>query len=496
MFKKCRNWVVEKFWGRQKALLWLVIVLSTILITSEEAFATLNILQNPISIETTATIQKSFEINISNTHPFPIYNISFSPLDGFNFPNNLQLEVNKSLLTNFTVLTSNEFSSQLTSRVKFNFFTQVQTNPGRHNVTINPNSFAPNNIAIEIGDTVIWFNNGTLSHNIRSQFFDITLTPNQTYEYTFNSLGTFEIQDVGFNFGMVIAVNPVSNQQLTNNPNFDINFTININSQLIDTNVNFEIIDNNLTVAYNSQTEGLLRITNTGSKTARNIILKSSSNWISFEENNFSIDSNANNLVVYKAKPIINTIDETNKTSTISLTIEGINIATQTKIVSIFVPYESSLIPSNVSRDDLIKRINELQEILKRFAEQNNTIIIYKDPVVPIENLTQEPLYKALQEQEEIKNRLLTMENLFKLFGDGLSNNTATIDRYNSNQSVTSFLLKKAQDSFNSLKIIGFVIIPLGVLSYLSYNYFSKKTKEEKKKKLESHTQNIIELKE
>ena len=63
MFKKCRNWVVEKFWGRQKALLWLVIVLSTILITSEEAFATLNILQNPISIENTATIQKSFEIN-------------------------------------------------------------------------------------------------------------------------------------------------------------------------------------------------------------------------------------------------------------------------------------------------------------------------------------------------------------------------------------------------------------------------------------------------
>lgn len=476
--------------GRHEKI-WVVIILLTILITLPPSYASLIITPNPTpTLDVLATQPKIFQINISNTHPFPIYNITFSPITGIEFPSNLQLEVNKSVIANYTINTNSEFVAQYTSKAKFNFYTVAQHTPKRYNISVNPNEFLPNTIQIEQGDTILWKNNGTLNHNIRSNFFDQVLSPNQTYEYTFNTIGNFEIQDVSFSFGMNINVNPISNQQLTNNPEYDKDFIINVNSQLIDTNLNFEIIDASFNIKYNSDIEGLIRITNSGVNEARNLRLTSTSNWITFAENNFSIAPQDNNVVIFKLKPLIFDVNSTNMTYNIPISVDGLNALTQTKSISVFIQHEPSLIVSNLSNEELLKRINDLQQLLSLFNLRNNTVFIYRDPVVPVENLTQENLYGYMAKVDELVDRQISADNNLKILNDKVENNTQTTNTYNSLLNETTGKLSESKEDYDSLKAVGFILAILGVLAYLSWDYFGKQIKKNKEKRIDQFKQN------
>lgn len=457
------------------------------------ANAQLSINPNPVQADVRASVPQNFQITLLNNHTFPIYNITFEPLEGFTFPNNLQLNNGNSLTTNFTINTNSEFQSILTSKIKFNYYITVPNLQATHNVSINPNSFNPSPLNINQGDTVVWKNNGTLNHNIRSNFFDVNLAPGETYSYIFPNTGTYNIQDVSFNFGMDVIVNLANNQQLANNPSFDVNLTINVNSQLIDTAVTLQIIENNLTVKYNGQTEGLLKITNIGDKPAEKVFLTSNSSWVTFDENNFSVNAGENNLVIFKVKPFINAVAETNLTYEIPITTNGINIVPVTSTFKVFIPYESSLIPSNVTREDLIIQIEALKKLLDLFKFENNTIYVYKDPIVPIENLTQEQLYRYISGEENQTDQLRTMFNELKIISDRVNNNSETQSQYNSNLNETNKLYSQSKNDFDDLKVIALIIIPTSILTYIFVNWIGKKKQKMQKQKAEYYKYNITE---
>ncbi|MFA5024759.1 MAG: cupredoxin domain-containing protein [Patescibacteria group bacterium] len=60
------------------------------------------------------------------------------------------------------------------------------------NVDIKDFTFTPDYLTVKPGTTVVWTNNDTAAHKIKSATFNSgTLSQGQTFSFTFNDLGTF-----------------------------------------------------------------------------------------------------------------------------------------------------------------------------------------------------------------------------------------------------------------------------------------------------------------
>ena len=69
------------------------------------------------------------------------------------------------------------------------------TSPQTYNVDIQNFSFSPSTLTINVGDTVIWTNQDSISHTITSdsgtELNSLQLSNGQTYSHTFNTAGTY-----------------------------------------------------------------------------------------------------------------------------------------------------------------------------------------------------------------------------------------------------------------------------------------------------------------
>lgn len=66
--------------------------------------------------------------------------------------------------------------------------------PGIKTITIADFAFAPSNVTIHAGDTVVWTNNDSASHTVTDQagsFDSKTLAAGKTFSHTFTTAGTF-----------------------------------------------------------------------------------------------------------------------------------------------------------------------------------------------------------------------------------------------------------------------------------------------------------------
>ena len=69
-----------------------------------------------------------------------------------------------------------------------------QQNTGTASVSIANFAFVPDTIRIKVGQTVVWTNKDTAPHtatSLNSAFGSSNLNNNQTFEFKFNSTGTF-----------------------------------------------------------------------------------------------------------------------------------------------------------------------------------------------------------------------------------------------------------------------------------------------------------------
>jgi plastocyanin len=70
--------------------------------------------------------------------------------------------------------------------------TPANQNPQTYTVNIQNNTFNPPSLQINAGDTVKWVNMDSAPHEPKGTIFDSgSLGPNGTFEYTFNSTGTY-----------------------------------------------------------------------------------------------------------------------------------------------------------------------------------------------------------------------------------------------------------------------------------------------------------------
>jgi len=67
--------------------------------------------------------------------------------------------------------------------------------PSQIEVAIEGFAFNPDTLNISVGTTVVWYNNDSVDHTITARdnsFYSGRMSPNETFEYTFQQSGTLE----------------------------------------------------------------------------------------------------------------------------------------------------------------------------------------------------------------------------------------------------------------------------------------------------------------
>jgi len=298
-------------------------------------------------------------------------------------------------------------------------------------VTITDISFNPISITIEKNDYIRWKNQGVLTHTVTSLDppFDQSIPPNGTYERQFSEIKFIDYKDSNILFqGHINVVN--KSEELTYNPDYDRDIIFIINSIYNETTIRMEITQKNFTLNYNDETDGILKLDNNGSYKILNVTLTSSKSWISFDENHFDISSGSTNYVLFKIDPLIIEADETNQTYYIDILAKGINSQEVKETISLFIPYERELETfENLSNEELIRRIKELQDLLSKlnftFSPDCSATKPYYDTI-----------NKKCISEEEVKSRLIqynyTQEEVASFFLKigSLDEKLSTISQY------------------------------------------------------------------
>lgn len=313
-------------------------------ITPSFAQSLLTISPNPASISLNSSQIRVIDLNISNNHDFAIYNVSFEDKAETSMSVISSIPSHGTVIIPVTISTNEATVKTINSLVSYYYLGDFQQSSLNYNINITRFNFNPSNIQLKLGDSISFKNTDNISHTISNpSLFTRQVLSNETYSYTFNSLGNYTIQDDNWLYTM--NVNVVSNLQAqqVHNPDFDYVWVLNLNSQYSETSITLELVPPNSFTLNNFQEGiGVLKITNTGNELAKNVDL-SSDKWVTFNLDNFDLEKGTSRLIDYRIRPTVLIEEETNKNHNISIRAKSINSNEVSSTANVFVNLDSSL---------------------------------------------------------------------------------------------------------------------------------------------------------
>ncbi len=322
----------------------MILILSIILLPLINASISIEPSQLNISINKDS--EQSFKINITNYYDFDIYNLTFSNLSGFNFPE-INIPKNTAKEITFVVKTNYSYDGIINSNVNFKYLANIPEEITTYNLSITNqgiNNQTNNYITIRKGDSIKWINLDDVTHNLQSTEFEWTLNPNDTFIRSFDSIKVIEYRSLVAGITLFTGTIEVINRTgsyLVSNPLYSFNYPVKLRSIPEETTLEASLSQVNYTIDVSSYKEGLLTIKNIGTNNAENINLISSPDWITFDENDFKIIPNEIKYIKFKIYPKLMQTNETNSSYEISLLIKGINTKEYTNKLIVFVPYSN-----------------------------------------------------------------------------------------------------------------------------------------------------------
>lgn len=445
----------------------LIIIVSIFCISL--ASAELIIHTQPLQINQKVNTEKTYQLILENTFDFPISQFSFSELDEFNFEfPEITIEKNSTKNIDFTVNSANGFHGQKISIISFKFKVDIPEETQNHyiNITNQPGEFF--NIIRE-GDTVIWNNLADGRRVVTSGLFNNEIQVNGTFQYTFNSIDSVPWQ-VLFTYGNsaliggdIDVINKTS-EEMAKNPNYDVNWVVNIDINSNPTNLSILLSDSNYEIEYGSSDSGIITIENNGSEDAELVDFSSNSEWISFNKNEINIEQGKKAYVEYTIVPIVFETNDTNKDYEIEIKIKAKNSIEYTKKINVYVPFKEIRFDEN-DPEFLLK-------LIENFCNKNpgnifcNTLnatdgngsVIYRDIEIPL-NITQTEFYNLLKRFQRIEDSNERTNNKVNLVGDkfdkdmpvmmGIANESLELQKTNE---------KKERGRSNTTWIVGFIL--------------------------------------
>lgn len=361
--------------------------------------ASLTISPNPYETTITAGQSYGLPIKILNNFSFPIYNITFQNTEKAEYPMIESLGANEEIEKNILVQTNVQENKELTSKVEFIYLSDISGTPEILNTNIEAIRFNPNTITINKNDIIRYKNVDTISHTIILNSIQKTLQPNEIYEHTYDTEGTFEVVDNLLDFKQSVIVTSNIQKEYVHNSDYDISFKLKLNSLYELTDISSSLLTNNFTINNKENNDGLIEIKNTGQEIAKDVKISSTLDWITFSPSLTDISIGGTKYITYTINPNFNIKNQTNRDYNIPIKIKGINTEEKIESIKVFIPLDSSLSDENLFNfDNLDQAVEFIKNLIFRYeeAKRNNTNVteLYNELIYA--NFTQEQIYQYL----------------------------------------------------------------------------------------------------
>src|SRR3990167_7489938 len=462
-----------------KKLLFLFIFLLLLNTVKSELIIT----PQTLSIEVNINEEKNVTFELYNNFSFPIYNIEFSDVSDIVFNNINVLDVNQTVTTTLKIKTTTSYNQQKTSNIKFNYLSNIITQPSTYEVNITQSGFSPSFISLVKNSNINFVNRDVVKHSVTSSLFSYDINPSNSQSIAFNTIGEVNYHDTYIGFGGIVNVNDSIAGELTHNPDYDKTLTLNINSKLINTQLELEILDDSFNLTHLTSSDGLLRIKNIGNENAVNVRLSNDKNWMIYESNNFNIDKNSNKIVRFTVIPIITNTNDTDKTHTVNVNAVSDNSVSVSDSLNVFIQY-AEISQTNQTLDEIRNKIQQLIDEARRLQEalpDSEKEIIYRDSELPV-NYTQRDVFQMKNDLASLSTKYDLLVNQLKIALDNYNNilnlqgdinNSVDFINQRTNRDVESRETLSSSLIFFTTAII--LSVSLGTFSYFKYKNKLKK---------------------
>ncbi|MDP2684937.1 MAG: hypothetical protein Q8P20_07940 [bacterium] len=436
-----------------------------------------------INVESNMGEQKIFSVNIKNNDTLEsIYNVSFAPLNNYNFPFIPFVSPGQSLDISFNYLSNNVHEGITSTLISFVYIESINNQPSSYDVFVNDTDWNPKLITIKQGDTIIWKNQGLLSHSAIAidNAFNINIPINGSSSKIFNDVGNYIYFDPIFQKTAQITVQENINQISVHNSNLDKTLSFNEKVTSINSSVDFNFFDGDINMIYNSSEESAIVIQNNANVILTNVSVSDSLGWLNFTANNFTINPLSSKILVFNIIPNVTSTSDTNKTYTTNVRLISSNGLYVNHDLNIFLQYSDIDMPLDDSIEALLERIRgnatfeeQLDAILRIIRQQKNETlpeIIFIENDTFSFNFSKRDLYNLNELTKNNSDLLIRVTN-------ELSSNREAISNNEGNSSLIAQILNTLQEDINDNKAItGWIIATLviAVICGLSLFFYKK----------------------
>jgi len=287
--------------------------------------------------------QKIFYLTLTNNNSFPIYNITLSPVNLFNFPVIGGLAVGESKTVPYTVLNNQLMSpSQVfVSTISYFFDTTYNVTSKAYSETISDTGFSICNLTLMQNDSISWLNSRSVNSEVKSLssgWSNILLTPLGFQSKVYPDVGSWVFYVDGLQ-ACTLNVIPYNNIVSAHDSLQDIPVSFTLSTVVNPSNLQLNILQNNFTSNNNLTQVSVFNVKNNGNYPLYNVKFSDDLGWMNFSSQDFTMDSQTNQNIFVNITPLIHFTNESNMTHIITIHATSSNGGNVTGLMYMFVNY-------------------------------------------------------------------------------------------------------------------------------------------------------------
>lgn len=439
------------------------------------SFVSANLVLNPPSLNKVVWVDNTETLNISimNNYSFDIHRLTIENNSYLRFSEIGYIPPKSEKSITLKISTNSEFTSDYQPKLYFMYYTSQTTPIKTYYVNITNDKYEPTYINLSRGDSIIFTNLGTTTKTVTSSSFDYQIPINQSQAIQFNTVGDITYSNnLGFLFYGYAKVYEKSDLILTHNANYDTIYPIHLESNLIDTEMSYEILDTDFTIIYNKTDEGLIKVRNNGNKPALNIEF-TADKWATFNKNLFNLSINTNEYVTFTIRPSIAETRDTNKTYTIGITMKGLNIATSTKNVYVTIPYNDFTDYGNMSYAECVEQVKQFRDFISNIDFDRECVTVEQSacPITSV-NYTAQDIYESMTYKQEDREKLQTAINLLQAIVTDMGLSKEDIAKIEENFNLTLSEAEQEKKSSRNQTIFWLTLLGIAILCLVGYGVY------------------------
>lgn len=270
----------------------------------------------------------SYPVVFSNVGDVPLFNLSFSSLDGFVFPELPVLLVNDSFSSVFVYESVPGRSGVFSSVLSFDYFSLLNVSPVGVVVNVSSSELLFSSGEFVVGSSLVFVNVDSVPLVVRCipLNLSVSLQPGEVFDFVVSSDGTFLFFEELFGASDSVIVLSSESEVLVHNSLFDVPFVFDIVPLSQESDLLVDVLIGGFELSVDGFVQGVVRVTNIGSYDVVGARVFGVDGWIS--EQSFSLFVGASELLLFNVSvpSFVGETFETNRTYEVDLFVGGGNV--------------------------------------------------------------------------------------------------------------------------------------------------------------------------